>query len=120
MGTASRVTPGRLHNDSLAASLPIENSPPGIHTMPSGFGFGAGILLETVGAKGELPVAPPFVWLAEVVADSGAERNIKQAVTAAMTIAPVTSQRIAPGCGAAVGFGPADLFFILGPLPATQ
>src|SRR5436309_13176384 len=53
MGSASRVTPGRPHNDSLAASLPIENSPPGIHAMPSGAGAGAGVLLGLVGANGD-------------------------------------------------------------------
>src|SRR6266581_4293655 len=53
MGSASRVTPGRPHNDSLAASLPIENSPPGIHTMPFGAGVGAGVLFGTVGSNGD-------------------------------------------------------------------
>ena len=30
---------------------PMENSPPGIHTMPSGAFAGAGVLLGTVGVK---------------------------------------------------------------------
>src|SRR6185369_9794289 len=51
MGSASRVTPGRPHNDSLAASLPIENSPPGIQAMPSGADAGAGVLLGMVGTN---------------------------------------------------------------------
>jgi hypothetical protein len=36
MGCASRVMPGSSHNASAEASLPIENSPPGIQTMPAG------------------------------------------------------------------------------------
>src|SRR5687768_8583340 len=36
MGCASRVRPGSSHNASAEASLPIENSPPGIQTMPAG------------------------------------------------------------------------------------
>ena len=51
MGSASRVTPGRLHNDSESASLPIENSPPETHTIPAGALVGAGPGLTTVGAK---------------------------------------------------------------------
>jgi len=30
------VRPGRLHIPSQAASLPMENSPPGIQTIPAG------------------------------------------------------------------------------------
>src|SRR5436190_7755466 len=94
MGSASRVTPGRPHNDSLAASLPIENSPPGIHTIPSGAGAGAAGLFGTVGANGELAGVAPFSFASVVATGSaGRERNIATATTPATTTAPVTSQR---------------------------
>src|SRR5215813_354059 len=51
MGEASRVMPGMLQSDSLSTGLPIENSPPGIHTIPCGAAPGAGPALEMVGAK---------------------------------------------------------------------
>jgi len=35
---------------------PIENSPPGIHTMPSGAFVGGGVLLGIVGAKADPPM----------------------------------------------------------------
>jgi hypothetical protein len=35
---------------------PIENSPPGIQTMPSGVSIGAGILLGIVGANADPPM----------------------------------------------------------------
>ena len=38
---------------------PIENSPPGIQTMPFGALLGTGSLLGTVGAKAEPPMAGP-------------------------------------------------------------
>src|SRR5450432_3298138 len=39
------------------AMQPMENSPPGIHTMPSGALAGAGVMLGTVAANGEALVA---------------------------------------------------------------
>jgi len=36
---------------------PMENSPPGIHTMPAGAFVGAGAVLGTVGANGEVLAA---------------------------------------------------------------
>jgi hypothetical protein len=43
--------PGSPHSDSLSTVLPIENSPPGIHTIPAGTGPGAVKDFETVGAN---------------------------------------------------------------------
>ena len=37
---------------------PIENSPPGIHTIPFGAGPGAGVLFSAVGGRATLPVHP--------------------------------------------------------------
>src|SRR5262245_61310881 len=51
MGCASRVTPGRSHSDSAAASLPIENSPPGTQTIPAGVGPAGRSLCTTVGTN---------------------------------------------------------------------
>jgi hypothetical protein len=46
--SASCVTPGKPHKDSLELVLPIENSPPGIHAIPSGAAPG-GVWFSTVG-----------------------------------------------------------------------
>lgn len=51
IGAASIATPDRSQSDSQVLSLPIEYSPPGIHTMPSGAGVGAAVLLGMVGSK---------------------------------------------------------------------
>src|SRR4051812_20142763 len=51
MGRASSVRPCTSHIPSLDAVAPMENSPPGIHTIPSGAGPGGGPLLGTVGAN---------------------------------------------------------------------
>src|SRR6266568_6774717 len=89
MGSASRVTPGRPHNDSLATSLPIENSPPGIHTIPSGAGVGAGPLFGMVGAKGDAAAVCSLFRLAEGDSEGGDEPDLTNAKTpAAATIAP--------------------------------
>src|SRR6185436_8767969 len=94
MGSASRVIPGRPHNDSLAASLPIENSPPGIHTMPAGAGAGAGVVLGIVGAKGDDGAAslPPCPAGAE-----GGERYLTRATPPARTATAMMTQRSGPG-----------------------
>ena len=42
-----------VQTPSDGTTQPIENSPPGIHTMPSGAGPRAGVLFGTVGAKGD-------------------------------------------------------------------
>ncbi len=42
-----------LQRDSLSTGLPIENSPPGIQTIPAGAGRRAGSVFGTVGAKDE-------------------------------------------------------------------
>jgi len=65
---------------------PMENSPPGIHTMPSGAFVGAGVLLGIVGAKGE----------AVVVATSSAATAVE--ITPALKI-------IAPSKGKRIWFG---------------
>jgi len=70
----------------MAASLPIENSPPGIQTMPSGAGVGAGVLLGIVGAKSELAVSPAFVRLTAVPSDdAGVDRTFTNTKTPATT-----------------------------------
>ena len=51
MGTASFVTPGRPQRDSLRWSLPIENSPPGIQTIPLGCWLWGLLLLTRVASK---------------------------------------------------------------------
>lgn len=43
--------PGMLQRDSLSSGLPMENSPPGIQTMPAGAGTGAGSVFGIVRAK---------------------------------------------------------------------
>src|SRR3974390_788610 len=45
------VSVALVQNSSDASWQPMENSPPGIHTMPSGAGPGAAALFGTVGAK---------------------------------------------------------------------
>jgi len=42
--------------DSRGSSLPIENSPPGTQTIPSGAGLGGGALFSIVGRKEEAAV----------------------------------------------------------------
>src|SRR5215471_8522262 len=51
MGDASRLIPGMLQSDSLSTGLPIENSPPGIQTIPGGPAVGAGVIFGIVDAK---------------------------------------------------------------------
>jgi hypothetical protein len=45
--------PGILQSDSLSTGLPIENSPPGIQTIPGGAAAGAGVVFGSVGPKDE-------------------------------------------------------------------
>jgi hypothetical protein len=40
-----------LQRDSLSSRLPIENSPPGIQTIPAGAGAGAGVAFGIVRSK---------------------------------------------------------------------
>ena len=65
MGCASRVTPGRSHNESAVDSLPIENCPPGIQTMPFGAGVAGCSLRGTVGENAAAPTG----------GDAGCERH---------------------------------------------
>src|SRR5262245_46315329 len=51
MGDASRAIPGILQRDSLSRQLPIENSPPGIQTIPGVAVPGARNVFDTVGPK---------------------------------------------------------------------
>src|ERR1700690_1721646 len=54
MGSASATVAGEQQEAPLhLPSLPMENSPPGIHAMPSGAFVGAGVLLGMVGAKAD-------------------------------------------------------------------
>src|SRR5580765_7133156 len=106
MGSASRVTPGRPHSDSLAASLPIENSPPGIHTMPGTAGVGTGVLLEIVGAKGEAAPACSLFCMAKAAREARDERYLTKAPTPTTTINAATIQRTCPVLGARAGLCP--------------
>jgi hypothetical protein len=45
--------PGISQSESLSVALPIENSPPGIQTIPGGAGVGGDAAFATVGAKEE-------------------------------------------------------------------
>jgi hypothetical protein len=45
--------PGILQSDSLSTGLPIENSPPGIQTIPAGAAGDTGAVFGIVGAKDE-------------------------------------------------------------------
>jgi hypothetical protein len=122
MGSASRVTPGRLHNDSLAASLPIENSPPGIHTIPSGARVGADVLFGTVGAKGELAAAALFSFASAVATGSaGRGRNMVSATSPATTTVLVASQRIPFVLSGVAGFFPLpDICLLAHVMPALK
>ena len=51
MGDASRDMPGILQRESLSTGLPIENSPPGIQTIPAGAGPGASFAFGIVAPK---------------------------------------------------------------------
>src|SRR5262249_22326413 len=65
---------------------PIENSPPGIHTIPSGVGPGAGLALATVGRNVE--TAAGGVVVAEcMAADSLPECDERRAIIAYAAIA---------------------------------
>ena len=50
------------------ARQPIENSPPGIHTIPAGAFLGAGVGFGIVGAKGETAAPAAIVWPATATA----------------------------------------------------
>src|SRR5438477_198429 len=53
MGRASSMASSPPHSDSRGSAFPIENSPPGTQTIPSGASPGAGVLLGIVGPKSE-------------------------------------------------------------------
>jgi hypothetical protein len=53
---------------SDGARQPIENSPPGIHTMPDGAFVGEGVGLGIVGAKGKTGAPAAIVWPATATA----------------------------------------------------
>jgi len=55
-------------------SLPMENSPPGIHTMPSGAGLDGFEELATVGAKDEVAEEPGSA--AKRMASGGIQRQV--------------------------------------------
>src|ERR1700690_2177747 len=71
MGSASATVAGEQQEAPLhLPSLPMENSPPGIHTMPSGAGPVAGVLFGTVGAKADTTAAGGLVALSSAKADA--------------------------------------------------
>src|SRR6266705_1776279 len=111
MGCASRVTPARLQIASPVSSLPIENSPPGIHTMPSGLAPGAGVLLGMVGAKSEAAAASCFCSLSEVEAETDDERDLTNTTTPATTTAAAISHRIAVDREVGAGFCASGFLF---------
>jgi hypothetical protein len=58
IGSVSATVAGEQQDlPSHFPSLPMENSPPGIHTMPSGAGLGGFEELAIVGAKDEVSFA---------------------------------------------------------------
>src|SRR5258708_28973772 len=117
MGTASRVTPGRPHNDSLEASLPIENSPPGIHTMPSGSGVVGRVLLGTVGPKVESAAGSlSLIWLPAVEDEAGDGRYLTKATTPATAARVTSTHRLALGRGAGGGFCARGIWFLVLPM----
>src|ERR1035441_3944716 len=107
MGCASRVTPGKPQSDSPDSSLPIANSPPGIHTMPSGAGLGAGVLFGMVGPKAELAAAAASAWPA-----TGRGQNLATTTTPTTTTAPATNQRTRLVLGAVAAFCPPFCLFL--------
>jgi hypothetical protein len=76
-----------VQTPSEGARQPIENSPPGIHTMPGGAFLGAGVGLGIVGAKGETAAPAGIVWPAtatELVAHmAGDDQRVVNATTPA-------------------------------------
>src|SRR6266446_6408598 len=108
MGCASRVTPGKPQIASPVSSLPIENSPPGIHTMPSGLEPGAGVLLGMVGAKDE---ASALCGVPELETGTGVGRDLTNATTPATTNAAAISRHIAVDREAGAGFCASGLLF---------
>ena len=70
MGDASRDMPGILQRESLSTGLPIENSPPGIQTIPAGaapggsagFGIVAAKAAETAYVSDSTAGAGSVVW----------------------------------------------------------
>src|SRR5262245_295667 len=67
MGRASPIASGPPHIEPRGSSLPIENSPPGIHTMPSGAGVGGGAWFGIVAANAEVERGWDGVTTAELV-----------------------------------------------------
>ncbi len=122
MGSASRVTPGRPHNDSLAASLPIENSPPGIQTIPSGAGAGAGDLFGKVGSNAEAVAISTFSRPGALGRRSAEERNLPEAARPtpiAITTAAIHHPALEPGPGAVPPF-PLGLLLMPSSCPEMQ
>src|SRR5258708_1172655 len=98
MGCESRVTPGRPHSDSLATSLPIENSPPIIQTMPSGSGVVGRMWLGMVGPKDD-STAGSFapISLPRVEDEPGEGRYLTKATTPATAVRVTSTHRIVFG-----------------------
>ena len=71
MGDASRDMPGILQRESLSTGLPIENSPPGIQTIPAGAAPGGSVAFEIVAANAAetADVSDSFAGVGSVVAE---------------------------------------------------
>ena len=78
----------------MGVRQPIENSPPGIHTMPSGAGPGAGAWLGMVGAK-----AAAAGWAGIGCAAAGCvppHHKVRVAITAATRLEVCAASVAAP------------------------
>src|SRR5215471_14992779 len=79
------------------SAAPMENSPPGIQTIPAGAGWGAGAELGTVGAKLTVAVVVESVELAGALAELAAvdsagfreqDRQIRKIARSGATVNP--------------------------------
>ena len=72
MGDASRDMPGILQSESLSTGLPIENSPPGIQTIPAGTGPDGSVVFGLVAAKAAATtdVSDSYAGAGSVVSES--------------------------------------------------
>src|SRR5215469_13022523 len=99
MGDASRDMPGILQRESLSTGLPIENSPPGIQTIPAGARPGGSVVFGIVAAKAAetTDVSDSFAGADSVVAESGSlarEAFIAYSVMAAAMTRPNASGQL--------------------------
>src|SRR5688572_14451755 len=97
--------PSQAH--ATGSSEPMENSPPGIQTMPSGAGPGAGAVTAIVGPKG----AAAGAGVGEVLPGSFADRFQRPypVKLAAMAVPRIHGQRVREGRGTGFDFDMLDL-----------